>query len=119
MKSRSYSRAGHERQHGREACQKFHINDRVDAEFSDPTHCLQRAKRESERIARRDRYHIFFGNDLHCIEDKAIVFEYDEVNAFTSDHVDRATNCRISENSRTLFRELDEENAPNLARPGW
>ncbi len=61
-------------------------------------HCSQRSSRESEKIVRRDRYHISIGNNFHRVENEAIVFEYDEVNVFTSNHFDRTQNCRIGEN---------------------
>src|SRR5438552_19196966 len=108
MKTHTCFGAGRERQHRGEACQEFHVNDRVDANFSDSMHGSQRTKRESERTVRRDRYHILLGNDVHCVENEAIVFEYDEVNIFTSDHVERTTNCRLSENGSALYRALDE-----------
>src|SRR5262245_55851614 len=99
---------GRERQHCGEACQELHINDRVDTDFSAPTHPSQRTKREFEKAVRRDRYHIFLWNDVHCVENEAIVFEHDEINVFTSDQVDRTTNGGISENGRALLRKLDE-----------
>src|SRR5262245_45616757 len=119
MKTHPCFGACRERQYCGETCQKFHINDRVDANFSDPQHRSQRTERETEKTVRRNRYHIFRGDDLHCVKNEAIVFEYHEVNVFPSNHVDRMMNCRISENGRTLFRELDEENAPNLTWPWW
>jgi len=87
--------AGRKRCYRGEARQKFHINDRVDA---DPGHRSQRTARKSEKILRRDRYHNSIGNDFHHVENEAIIFEYNEVNVFTSNHFDRAQNCRIGEN---------------------
>jgi hypothetical protein len=98
MKTHTRFGASRERQHRREARQKFHIDNCINVNFSDLTHCSQRAKRESERAGRRDRYDISLGNDLHRVENEAVVFEYDEVNIFTSDHVDRTTNCGIGKN---------------------
>ncbi len=66
---------------------------------------------------RSDRYHIFLGNDVHCVENETVVVKYDEVNVFNSDHLDRTTNREISENGRALLCELDEENTPKLVRP--
>src|SRR6516165_12065284 len=117
MKPNTRFCAGRESQNRGEACQEFQINDRVDPDFSDSMHCSQRIKRESDRTVYRNRYHILFGNDLHCVENESIVLKYNEVNVFASDHVDCTTNCRISENGRALLRELNEENAPNFARP--
>src|SRR5262249_51901992 len=119
MKADTRRGPGRKRQHRGEAREEFHINDRVDANLSDSMHCPHCTQRESEEAVRHDRYHIFPRNDVHCVENEAIVFEYDEVNVFTSDHVDCTPNCRISQNGRALFRELDEENAPNLVRPWW
>src|SRR6516162_7698766 len=97
---------GRERQQCGEACQELHINDRVDADFSDPTYGSQRTKRESERTVSRNRYHISRRNDFHCVENKSIVFKYDEVNVFASDHRDRTTNGGISQNGGALLYEL-------------
>src|SRR5262249_4440073 len=117
MKPNTRLRTSRESQNGGETCQKFQINDRVDANFSDSVHCSQRIKRQSERTVYRNRYHILLGNDVHCVENESIVLKYDEINVFASDHVDRTTNCRISENGRALLRELNEKNPPNFARP--
>ena len=57
-------------------------------------HRSQRTSRESEKTVRRDRYHISIGNNFHRVENEAIVFEYDEVNVFTSNHFDRTTELR-------------------------
>src|SRR5437016_10448255 len=114
MKANTRFGAGRKRQHGGETCQKLHVNDRVYADFPESTYCSQRTKRESKRAVRRDRYHIFFGNDVHRVENESVVLEYDEINVFASDHVDRTTNSRISENRRALLRKLNEENALNL-----
>src|ERR1700756_5675736 len=119
MKSNTRFRAGCESHNRGEAGKEFQVNNPIDADSSNSMHCSQRTQREAERTARRERYHISLGNDAHCIENEAIVFEYNEVNVFASDYVDRPTNCRISENGRALLGELDEENAPNLTRPGW
>src|SRR5215831_18087077 len=113
MKPNTRLRAGHKRQYRGETCQKLHINDCVDADFPHPQHRPQRTSRESEKTVRRNRYHILLGNDVHCVENESIVSKYDEINVFASDHVDRTTNCGISENGRALLRELDEKNAPN------
>src|SRR5881409_3635936 len=86
------------RQYRGETCEKLHINDCVDADFADLEHCSQRAGREFEKILRRDRYYISIRNNFHRIENEAIVFEYDEVNVFTSNDFDRTKNCRIGEN---------------------
>src|SRR5215469_17114893 len=94
-------------------CQKFHIDDGVDSDFADLQYSSQRIDRESEETLRRNRDHIPNGNDFHRFENEAIVFEYDEVDVFTSNHFDRTTDCGIGENSRALLRELDEENALN------
>src|SRR5258705_13893608 len=98
MKANTRFGAGRKRQYCGETCQKFHINDRVDADFSDLEHRLHRTSHESKKTLRRDRYHISLGNDLHDVENESIVFEYDEVNVFTPDHFDRTTNCGIGEN---------------------
>ncbi len=90
--------AGRKRCYRGGARQKFHIYDRVNADFPDPKHRSQRTGRKSEKILRRDRYHISIGNDFHHVENEAIIFEYNEVNVFTSNHFDRAQNCRIGEN---------------------
>ena len=92
MKANARFGAGRKRQYRGETCQKLHINDRVDTDFADLEHCSQCSSRESEKILRRDRYHISNGNDFHRIENEAIVFEYDEVNVFTTNHFDRTTN---------------------------
>ena len=98
MKANTRFGAGSKRQYRGETCQKFHINDRVDADFADLEHCSQRTSRESEKAVRRDRYHISLGNNFHRVENEAVVFEYDEVNVFTSNHFDRTQNCGIGEN---------------------
>ncbi len=98
MKANTRFSAGRKRQYRGETCQKLHVNDRVDPDFADLEHCSQRSGRESEKILRRDRYHIFIGNNFHRVENEAIIFEYDEVNVFTPNHFDRATNCGIGEN---------------------
>jgi hypothetical protein len=90
--------AGRKRYYRGEARQRFHINDRVDADFPDPERRSQRTGGKSEKVLRRDRYHISIGNDFYHVENEAIIFEYDEVNVFTSNHFDRAQNCRIGEN---------------------
>src|SRR5262249_29632582 len=117
MKPNTRLRAGRESQNRGEACQEFQINDCVDADLSDSMHCSHRINGKSDGTARRNRYHILLGNDVHCVENESIVLKYDEVNIFTANHFDRTTNCRISENGRALLRELDEKNAPNFARP--
>jgi hypothetical protein len=58
-------------------------------------------------------------NDLHHVENEAIVLKYDEVDVLASDHSRRATDCRISEDGGSLFRELDKENPSDLAQPRW
>src|SRR5438552_18427587 len=98
MKANTRFGAGRKSQYRGETCQKLHINDRVDADFPESMYCSQRTKRESQRAVRRDRYHISIGNDVHCVENEAIIFEYDEVNVFTSNHFDRTQNCGIGEN---------------------
>src|SRR4029453_11600699 len=117
MKANTRFGAGRKCQYRGETCQKFHINDRVDPDFPYLEHCSQRSGRESEKILRRDRYHIFIGNNFHRVENEAIIFEYDEVNVFTSNHFDRTQNCRIGENGLALLRKLPEENALTLAAP--
>src|SRR5882757_7380274 len=97
MKPNTRFGAGRKRQYRGETCQKFHINDRVDADFSDLEDCSQGTSYKFENALRRDRYHISIGNDFHRVENEAIVFEYDEVNVFTSNHFDRTQNCRIGE----------------------
>ena len=62
--------------------------------FRTRMHCSQRTSREPEKTVRRDRYHISLGNDFHRVENEAVVFKYDEVNVFTSDHFDRTTELR-------------------------
>src|SRR5439155_2551205 len=119
MKTHTGFGAGSERQHCGEAREEFHINYRVDADFPYPQHGSQRTKRKPEKAVRSDRYHISLGNDVHCVENETVVFKYNEVNVFTSHHLDRTTNCGISENGRALLRKLDEENAPNLVRSSW
>jgi hypothetical protein len=49
-----------------------------------------------------------------CVQDESIVVEHDEVNVFASHHFNRAASRRITENRRTLFRELDEENLTDV-----
>src|SRR5437899_10087274 len=90
--------AGRKRQYRGETCQKVDITDRVDADFPGLQHRSQRTSRKSEKTLRRDRYHISIGNNFHRVENESIVFEYDEVNVFTSNHFDRTTNCGIGEN---------------------
>src|SRR6266702_4580373 len=119
MKANTRFGAGRKRQQRGETCQKFQIDDSVDTDFADPQYSSQRIDRESKKTLRRDRYHISLGNDVHCVENETVVFKYDEVNVFTSHHLDRTTNCGISENGRALLRKLDEENAPNLVRSSW
>ncbi len=118
LKANARFSAGGKRQNGREACQEFQIDYCVDANFSGLKHRLQRTSRESEKTLRRDRYHICIGNNFHRVENDAIIFEYDEVNIFTSNHFDLAQNCWIGENGRALLRELNEENAMDLTRSG-
>jgi hypothetical protein len=68
MKANTRFSAGSERQHCGEAREEFHVNDRVDADFSDLEHCSKRSSRESEKTLRRDRYHISLGNNFHRVE---------------------------------------------------
>src|SRR5947207_14053649 len=91
------SGAGRKRQYRGETCQKLHVNDRVDADFPHLQQRPQRASRQSEKTLRRDCYHISIGNNFHHVENEAIIFEYDEVNVFTSNHFNRTTNCGIRE----------------------
>src|SRR5215212_694026 len=98
MKANPRFGACRKRHYRGETCQKLHVNDRVDADLADLKYRSQRAGGESEKALRRDRYHISIGNDFHRIENEAIILEYDEVNVFTSNHFDRAENCRIGEN---------------------
>src|SRR6266446_5473895 len=98
MKPNARLGTGRKRQYCGEARQKFHINDRVDADFPRPQHRSQGISRESEKALRRDCYHIPLWNDFHRVENKAIIFEYDEVYVLTSNHVDRTTNRGIGEN---------------------
>src|SRR6266550_3177976 len=98
MKANTRFGAGHKCQHRREACQEFHINDRIDANSPDPKHRSQRASRQPEKTPCRDRYHISLRNNFHRVENESIVFEYDEVNVLTADHLGRTTNRGIGEN---------------------
>jgi hypothetical protein len=43
-----------------------------------------------------------------------MIVEHDEVNVFASHHFNRAVNRTITENRRTLLRELDEENLTDV-----
>src|ERR1044072_329279 len=113
MKTHACFRACRERQYRGKACQEFHVNDRINADLSDSMHCSHRTERECERSVRSERYYILLGNDIHCVEDAAIVFEYHKVDVFASNHLDGTTNCRISENGGSLLCELHEQNAPN------
>src|SRR5438034_7216802 len=79
MKANTRFGAGRKCHYRGETCQKFHINNRVDADFPYPQHRSQRTSRESEKALRRDRYHISLGNNFHRVENESIVFEYDEV----------------------------------------
>src|SRR5581483_2943398 len=97
MKANSRFSAGSKCQYRGETCQKFHINDRVDTDSSYLQYGSHGISRKSEQALRRDRYHIFLRNDFHRVENEAIIFEYDEVNVFTSDHFDCATNRRKGE----------------------
>src|SRR5436305_8384022 len=110
MKANTRFSAGHKRQHRGETCEKLHINDCVDSDFADLEHCSQCAGRESEKILRRDRYYISIGNNFHRIENEAIVFEYDEVKVFTSNHLNATKNVGLGENVLAFLFKLHEEN---------
>src|SRR6266536_1965187 len=109
MKANARFGAGRKCHYRGETCQKFHINNRVDADFPYPQPRSQRTSRESEKALRRDRYHISLGNNFHRVENEAIVFEYDEVNVFTSNHFDRTQNRGIGENGQSLRKLLSSE----------
>src|SRR5438105_12977783 len=98
MKANTRFGASRKRQYRGETCQKFHINDRVDADFSDLEDCSQGTTCEFENALRRDRYHISIGNDFHRVENEAVVFEYDEVNVLPPYHFDRKANRGIADN---------------------
>src|SRR5438034_9576055 len=92
MKANTRFGAGRKRQYRRETCQKFHINDRVDADFPGLQHRSQRTSRKSEKTLRLDRYHISIGNNFNRVENESIVFDYDEVNVFMFNLFHRITN---------------------------
>src|SRR6266496_627885 len=119
MKANPRFGAGRKCQYRGEAGQKFHINDRVDADLACAQDCAQGAPGERDRTFCRDGDHILLRNDLHCVENEAIVLKYDEVDVLASDHSRRAADCRISEDGGPLLRELDKENPSDLARPRW
>src|SRR5205807_6529962 len=53
---------------------------------------------------------ILFGNEMHHIENKTVLFEHEKVDILTPNHRNGSTDCMVCKDRGTLLRKLHEQN---------
>src|SRR5580704_3155888 len=82
----------------------------------DPPKRVHRMESRIQNILMTNRDDVLFWNQLHYIENKTILFEYQKVDLLCSHHLNRTADGVVGEHRGTLFGKFNEENLSRFAR---